>query len=167
MSVCKPIGPLSGIEIKNTGDLGALEDALCLWVSGDIRAAEPHLLALAEVAMPFAYSDAPRLYRGLVLPHTNQEFVTINRESNQILTSWSLYPEEVESFMSHRWEDWIMISAPATDLDIFINLHAFDESAKPAKKLRDHAEVIVKMPEKMRIHRSECAFYSGHLLSCP
>ncbi len=148
-----PRGSISHHPIANTGDLGRLEDALCLWVQGDTIEAEPHLLQMLDLMKPYNKAHT-RLYRGIVMDHQEdcekaiREGLTIHHQ-HKSLESWSTDPYAVRDFM-HGWErPCIMLAVDGSILEPIIDLELFNSVAKPFTVMTGQAEVIVLAKPEM------------------
>ena len=157
-----PRGPLSGFPIRNTDELGKLEDALCLWVGGDCQEAEPYLLAMRSEMVPFNPQQGV-LYRGLVIDDIDQvhkamrDGITITHQGKS-LESWSGDAMACEDFMVGWDRPWIMIEADGSEMDTLIDLEIFDRDAKPFTRMHEQREVIVVAASSVHYPPSQISF---------
>ena len=161
-----PLGPLSKCPIRNTGVLGRLEDALCVWVCGSMSLAQEHLLALKDEAAKFRDCDARMLFRGMVMAHPQGDVIITTNPATP-LASWSVSPDEVEKFMEGWERPWVMMAVPKSEINIYIDLVDFCHTARPATQMRSQGEVIAIMPPQMMIPRSNCVFFDARGVPLP
>jgi hypothetical protein len=149
-------------KIHNAGEIGDLENALALWVEGEMSTAEPHLLRLEHVAENFRSLDSIRLYRGISVFEDEAKNALLRglhlTHSNK-LESWSHSKEAVYDFMEGFDASWIMIRHVFSPNEIYIDLSDFHFKQKPHTLMDGQEEVIVKINSR--------TFYPPEALRCP
>jgi hypothetical protein len=154
INICenRKYGPL-GRQIRNDGDLGKLEDALALWVEGECREAEKHLLRMSDLVDTYYECRHPmKLYRGLRMDNLDVEGallrgLPVGRHEGKQLESWSTDPHSVYEYMFDI-ENWIMVRHVFPPTNIFLDLVYFHDNYNPHTRMNWQNEVIVRVPTR-------------------
>lgn len=158
-------GPLSRHRIRNSGTIGQLEDALCLWVEGRVKEAAPHIMSLRNVASQFTQMDGRSLYRGLVVTDDEWRSAIDNgftvHHRGKVLESWTTDLEACRNFMHGFEQPWFIVMCNENEVDVVIDLEVFDEQANPFTRMGDQHEVIVEAVPSVHYPVEDIMFEHG------